>query len=189
VTVVIGVVTVAVVPVGVVTVAVVIGVMTVTVAAGTEIGSVGRDSVGTGRLEGGSNDATTAAVDERADAGAATPPERCDIAGAALAAGIALELSTVSTGLRAESSLSTPPAVRCPAPAIRFPAWATNAAVVSSLVGATARTVCPAATIPPVARPVAATTAAAPFSAATCGVPPCLSHRHNPAPPTAAPSV
>ena len=55
-TVVIGVVTVAAVPVGVVTVAVVIGVLTVTVAAGTEIGSVGRDTVGTGRVEGDSND-------------------------------------------------------------------------------------------------------------------------------------
>ena len=96
-TVVIGVVTVAAVPVGVVTVAVVIGVLTVTVAAGTEVGSVGRDTVGTGRVEGDSNDATTAAVDARTDSGAAFPPEPCDTAGAALAAGIALELSTVST--------------------------------------------------------------------------------------------
>jgi hypothetical protein len=95
VTVVIGVVTVAVVPLGVDTVAVVIGVLTVTVADGTDVGSAGSDTVDTGRLEGESNDATTAAVDERTDAGTASLPERCNIAGAAFAAELDLELSDV----------------------------------------------------------------------------------------------
>lgn len=82
-TVVIGVVTVAVVPGGVAKVMVVIGVLTVTVAGNVGIGSVGRDTVGTRSVEGNS-DGAASAVDERTDAGVATPLEPCVEAGAAL---------------------------------------------------------------------------------------------------------
>jgi hypothetical protein len=67
VTVVIGVVTVAVVPVGAVTVTAVIGVLTVTVAAtpagDVGIGSVGRETAGTGSVEGNSDGAAASTVD------------------------------------------------------------------------------------------------------------------------------
>ena len=93
-TVVIGVVTVAVAPVGVVTVTAVIGVLTVTVAATVAgdfgIGTVGRETVGSPSVEGtnveGAGDGPTSAVDDRTDAGVATPPEPCDDASAAFTA-------------------------------------------------------------------------------------------------------
>jgi hypothetical protein len=85
VTVVIGVVAVR--PVGVVTVAEMIGVLAVTVAAtvtgGDGIGSVGRETVGTRGVEGSTN-ATTPAVEERMDAGFASPVEPGVDAGATL---------------------------------------------------------------------------------------------------------
>jgi hypothetical protein len=84
VTVVIGVVTVAVVPVGVVTLTVVIGVVTVTVPPTVEIGSVGRETVGTTSVEGNS-DCAASAVDEGTDAGVAAPVGPCVGAAAALA--------------------------------------------------------------------------------------------------------
>jgi hypothetical protein len=68
VTVVIGVVTVAVVLNGTVTVAVVIGVLAVTVTGGVRIGTLGRETVGTGSVE----DST-----DTDDGGAAAPPEPC----------------------------------------------------------------------------------------------------------------
>jgi hypothetical protein len=72
VTVVSGVVTVAVVPVGVVMVTAVIGVLTVTVAAtvaeAVGIGSVGRETVGTRSSDGDSDGAGASTVDERTDA-------------------------------------------------------------------------------------------------------------------------
>jgi hypothetical protein len=90
-TVVSGVVTVAVVPVGVVTVAAVIGVLTLTVAA-TVAGNVGIDSVdrgtaGTRSIEVGSGGGGVIApvADERTEAGVASPLELCVDAGAALA--------------------------------------------------------------------------------------------------------
>ena len=65
-------------PIGVVTVAETIGVLTVTVAATVTgddgVGSVGRETVGTGSVE-GSTDATISAVEERIDAGFASPVE------------------------------------------------------------------------------------------------------------------
>jgi hypothetical protein len=65
-------------PIGVVTVAETIGVLTVTVAATVTgddgVGSVGRETVGTRSVE-GSTDATTSAVEERIDAGFASPVE------------------------------------------------------------------------------------------------------------------
>ena len=81
-TVVTGVVTVAVVSVGVVTVTVVIGVLTVTVPPTVEIGSVGRETVGTTIVEGNS-DGAASAVDEGRDA--ASPVGPCVGARAALA--------------------------------------------------------------------------------------------------------
>jgi hypothetical protein len=84
VTVVIGVVSVAVVPVGVVAVTVAIGVLTVTVAGDVGIGSVGNETVGT-RSVAGNSDGSTWAVDERTDAGAASPPEPSVGAGPAVA--------------------------------------------------------------------------------------------------------
>ena len=85
--VVIGVVTVAVVPVGVVTVTAVIGVLTVTVGATVagDVGmcSLGRETAGTRSVEGNSNDGASA-VDERTDAGVASPLEPCFDAGTAL---------------------------------------------------------------------------------------------------------
>lgn len=84
-TVVIGVLTVAVAPVGVVTDTVVSGVPTVTVVGEVGIGSVGRETVGTGSVEGSSGD-VVAAVEERTDAGGvACWPEACVGAGTALA--------------------------------------------------------------------------------------------------------
>jgi len=81
VTVVIGVVTVTVVPVGTLTVAVVMGVLTVTVG----IGSVGRETVGNGSFGLDSVCVTTSAVDETTDAGfASAPEEACAGARAAL---------------------------------------------------------------------------------------------------------
>jgi hypothetical protein len=71
VTVVIGVVTVAVVSVGVVTVTVVIGVLTVTVAGNVGIVSVGGETLGTRSFE--DNSDGTSAVDERTGAGVASP--------------------------------------------------------------------------------------------------------------------
>jgi hypothetical protein len=74
-------------PIGVVTVAEMTGVLTVTVAAtvagdvGT--GSVGREPVCNGSVEGNS-DRTTSAVDERTDGGVASPLEPGADAGAAL---------------------------------------------------------------------------------------------------------
>jgi hypothetical protein len=85
VTVVIGVVTVAVVPVGVVTLTVVIGVLTVTVPPTVEIGSVGRETVGTTSVEGKSDGATVPVVDEGTDAGVASPVGPCVGVGAGLA--------------------------------------------------------------------------------------------------------
>jgi len=77
VTVVIGVVTVAVVPVGAVTVTDVIGVLTATVAAtvtgDVDIATVGTETVGTPAVEGSSDDAT-AVVDEPMVAGVASAP-------------------------------------------------------------------------------------------------------------------
>jgi hypothetical protein len=77
VTVVIGVVTVAVVPVGAVTVTDVIGVLTVTVAATVTgdlgIGTAGTETVGTPTVEGSSDDAP-AVVDEPMVAGVASAP-------------------------------------------------------------------------------------------------------------------
>jgi hypothetical protein len=89
-TVVSGVVSVAVVPVGVVTVTAVIGVMTVTVAAtvaGNDgIDSVDRGTAGTRSIEVDSGGGVIApVVDERTEAGVASPPELCVDAGAALA--------------------------------------------------------------------------------------------------------
>src|SRR4051812_35835410 len=70
-----GVVTVAVVTVGVVTVTGVIGVSTVTVAAtvadNAGIGNVGRETVGTGSVEGNDGDVAAAPVERCVDAGAA----------------------------------------------------------------------------------------------------------------------
>jgi hypothetical protein len=98
VTVVIGVVTVAAGPVGVVTVTAVIGVLTVadavTVTGDFGIGAVGTETVGSRSVAGtsdeGADDGTTLAVDERTDAGVATPPEPCVEAGAALTAETAI---------------------------------------------------------------------------------------------------
>ncbi len=79
-TVVIGVLTVAVVPVGVVSVTAVIGALTVTVAAtcagDVGIGSLGRETAGTRSVEGNS-DGVVSTVDERANAGVASPLEPC----------------------------------------------------------------------------------------------------------------
>ena len=73
--------------IGVVTVAEMIGVLTVTVAATVTgdagIGSVGRETAGTRSVEGNA-DAATSAVDERTDAGVASPPEPGADAGATL---------------------------------------------------------------------------------------------------------
>jgi len=76
VTVVIGVVTVAVVLVGVVTVTAVIGVLMVTVAGDVGIGSGGTETVGSWSVEGNS-DAAASAVEERTDAGVVSPLEPC----------------------------------------------------------------------------------------------------------------
>lgn len=73
--------------VAVVTVAETTGVLTVTVAGAVtpdvEIGSVGTETVGTGRVV-GNTDATTSAVDEPTDAGVVSPPEPSVDAGATL---------------------------------------------------------------------------------------------------------
>ena len=84
-TVVIGVGTVNVVPVGVVTVTVAIGVLTVTAADNVGMESVGRETVGTRSVR-GSSECAASAVDERtdADAGVAPPPDPRVDAGAAL---------------------------------------------------------------------------------------------------------
>ena len=78
---------VAVTAVAVVTVAETTGVLTVTVAGAVtpdvEIGSVGTETVGTGRVV-GNTDATTSAVDEPTDAGVVSPPEPCVDAGGTL---------------------------------------------------------------------------------------------------------
>lgn len=88
-TVVSGVVTVAVVTMGVVTVATVIGMMTVTVAAtvvgNVGIGSVDRRTVGTRSIEVASESTTAWAVDERTGVGVASPLGPCVDVGAVLA--------------------------------------------------------------------------------------------------------
>lgn len=91
-TVVIGVLTVAVVRVGVVTVTVVIGVLTATVTGVVGIGRVGRETVGSRSVVGDCGGAVSA-VDEGTDAGVAAPPEpRVDARGAlALRASAVLE--------------------------------------------------------------------------------------------------
>ena len=83
-TVVIGVGTVTVVPVGVVTVTVAIGVVTVTFAGNVGIDRVGRETVGSRSVD-GSCECPPSAVDERtdADAGVAPPPEPCVDTGSA----------------------------------------------------------------------------------------------------------
>src|SRR5436305_4412007 len=172
VTVVIGGVTVAVVPVGVVTATVVIGVLMVTVAAtvagNVGIASVGRETVGPRSVE-DTSDGPASAVDERTDAGVAAAVE------ARVDAGTALTLTRRGLpGLRPASSVRLPGRVASAA-----------AAAVSVPIGAITR----AATIPVVARPAATTTAAAPFATATCGMPACFSQRHNPMPPAVTPSV
>jgi hypothetical protein len=87
VTVVIGVVTVTVVPTEAVTVAVVTGVVTVTVAAtvagSVGVDSVGRETLGTRSSEDDGGVATASAVDERPDAGVSAPPEPWVDAGSA----------------------------------------------------------------------------------------------------------
>ena len=87
-TVVIGVGTVNVVPVGVVTVTVAIGVLTVTAAGNVGIERVGRERVGTRSVR-GSGECAASAADEwtDADAGVAPPPDPCVEAGAALTLG------------------------------------------------------------------------------------------------------
>ena len=89
-TVVIGVVTAAVVPVGVVTVTVATGVLTATVAATVtggvgigRVGRVGRETVGARSVVGDSVGATSA-VDEATGACSASPPKTCLAAGTAL---------------------------------------------------------------------------------------------------------
>jgi hypothetical protein len=81
VTVVIGVVTVAVVSVGMVTVTAVTGVLTVTVAGEAAVGGVGRETVGSGSVEGG-RDGAASAVDERTTAGVVAPSGPCVDVGA-----------------------------------------------------------------------------------------------------------
>jgi hypothetical protein len=76
VTVVIGVVTVAVVPAGAVTVTAVTGVLTVTVAGDVWTGTAGRETFGT-RSVVGEGDVATPAVDERTDAAVASPSDPC----------------------------------------------------------------------------------------------------------------
>ena len=70
-TVVIGVVTVNVVPVGVLTVTVVIGVLTATVAETGEVSVTGRETVGAGSTECSSDDVVARAVDATTAAGVA----------------------------------------------------------------------------------------------------------------------
>ena len=163
-TVVIGVVTVAVVPVGMVTVTAVIGVLTVaaTVTGDVGIGTVGTETFGSPTVE-ASGDDPPAVVDETAVAGVASSPlEPC-------ATVLTLEPPVVSKWLKCrlpERRLSARPVVRS-APFVRLPARAACAAAASSGPPAITR----AAMTPVAARPPATTTAAAPFTTATCGRP------------------
>src|SRR6476661_10766429 len=109
VTVVIGVVTVAVVPAGAVTVTDVIGVLTVTVAAtvtgGVGIGTAGTETVGTPTVEGSSDDAP-AVVDELMAADVASPPLRPCVTAPALEPPVVLKWRLPAW------SMSTPLGVR-----------------------------------------------------------------------------
>ena len=167
-----GVVTVAVVARGIVTVAAVTGVETVTVAptvgtdsVGSDTGSLGSETVGTRSAVGDSDGVVASAVGEAEPA-------------------LAVEPSAVLRRRRTESWARVPRGVR-PAPCAGLPGCVARAAIASDPIGATTCAV----TIPAVARPAATTTAAAPFTAATCGTAVRFNHRDSPRPAAVTPRV